>query len=157
MIWIGPASSIFDWTTYAFMYFVFCPFFVSGGILYSDLPSWYDGARLEQIQAMYAAMFQAGWFVESMWSQTLVIHMIRTPKLPFIQSRASAPVTLLTMTGIAVLTIIPFTPLGAALGFVALPAAYCLSRFHFKGCKVLNTLFMAGLFINVNYIVVPIF
>ena len=73
--------------------------------------------------AVYRAV-PAGWFVESMWSQTLVIHMIRTPKLPFIQSRASAPVTLLTMTGIAVLTIIPFTPLGAALGFVALPAAY---------------------------------
>lgn len=76
------------------------------------------------MQAQYIGLFQAGWFVESMWSQTLVIHMIRTPKLPFIQSRASAPVTLLTMTGIAVLTIIPFTPLGAALGFVALPAAY---------------------------------
>ena len=69
-------------------------------------------------------MFQAGWFVESMLSQTLVIHMIRTPKLPFIQSRASAPVTLLTMTGIAVLTVIPFTPFGAALGLVALPASY---------------------------------
>ena len=59
-----------------------------------------------------------------MWSQTLVIHMIRTPKLPFIQSRASAPLTLLTMAGITVLTVIPFTPLGAMLGFVALPAAY---------------------------------
>ena len=68
--------------------------------------------------------FHAGWFVESMWSQTLVIHMIRTPKLPFIQSRASAPLTLLTFTGIAVLTIIPFTALGTMLGFVALPAAY---------------------------------
>lgn len=76
------------------------------------------------MQAQYIGMFQAGWFVESMWSQTLVIHMIRTPKLPFIQSRASAPVTMLTMTGIAVLTIIPFTPFGAVLGFVALPAAY---------------------------------
>ena len=79
---------------------------------------------LALMQAQYIGMFQAGWFVESMWSQTLVIHMIRTPKLPFIQSRASAPVTMLTMTGIAVLTIIPFTPFGAALGFVALPAAY---------------------------------
>ncbi len=60
-------------------------------------------------------------------AQTLVIHMIRTPKLPFIQSRASAPVTLLTFTGIAVLTVIPFTALGKMLGFVALPAAYfCL-------------------------------
>ena len=51
------------------------------------------------MQAKYIGLFQAGWFVESMWSQTLVIHMIRTPKLPFIQSRASAPLTLLTMTG----------------------------------------------------------
>ena len=50
--------------------------------------------------------------------------MIRTAKLPFIQSRASAPLTLLTMTGVALLTIIPFTPLGTALRFVALPAAY---------------------------------
>lgn len=53
-----------------------------------------------------------------------MIHMIRTPKLPFIQSRASASLTLLTLTGIAALTLIPFTPLGTALGFVALPAAY---------------------------------
>ena len=124
MIWIGPTSSIFDFTTYIFMYFVFCPLFVSGGVLFNDLAAHYSGAQLALMQAQYIGMFQAGWFVESMWSQTLVIHMIRTPKLPFIQSRASAPVTLLTMTGIAVLTIIPFTPFGTALGFVALPAAY---------------------------------
>ena len=124
MIWIGPTSSIFDFTTYIFMYFVFCPLFVSGGVLFNDLAAHYSGAQLALMQAKYIGMFQAGWFVESMWSQTLVIHMIRTPKLPFIQSRASAPVTLLTMTGIAVLTIIPFTPFGTALGFVALPAAY---------------------------------
>lgn len=73
---------------------------------------------------MYSAMFQAGWFVESMWSQTLVIHMIKTQKVPFIQSRASVPVTLLTFTGIAILTIIPFTPLGTVLGFIALPKSY---------------------------------
>lgn len=53
-----------------------------------------------------------------------MIHMIRTPKLPFIQSRASAPVTFLTMTGITILTVIPFTIFGKLLGFVALPAAY---------------------------------
>ena len=124
MIWIGPTSSIFDFTTYIFMYFVFCPLFVSGGVLYNDLPAYYSGAQLAEIQTQYMGMFQAGWFVESMWSQTLVIHMIRTPKLPFIQSRASAPVTLLTATGITVLTIIPFTAFGAMLGFVALPATY---------------------------------
>ena len=124
MLWIGPTSSIFDFTTYIFMYFVFCPLFVSGGVLFNDLAAHYSGAELAAVQAQYIGMFQAGWFVESMWSQTLVIHMIRTPKIPFIQSHASAPVTLLTMTGIAVLTVIPFTPFGAALGFVALPAAY---------------------------------
>lgn len=124
MIWIGPTSSIFDFTTYIFMYFVFCPMFVSNGVLFNDLPTYYNGTELLTMQAQYIGLFQAGWFVESMWSQTLVIHMIRTPKLPFIQSRASAPVTLLTMAGIAVLTVIPFTGLGAALGFVALPASY---------------------------------
>ncbi|MCD8322651.1 MAG: magnesium-translocating P-type ATPase [Oscillospiraceae bacterium] len=126
MIWIGPTSSIFDFTTYIFMYFVFCPLFVSGGVLYNDLAAHFSGAELADLQFRYMAMFQAGWFVESMWSQTLVIHMIRTPKLPFIQSRASAPLTLMTMTGIAVLTIIPFTPFGTMLGFVALPASYFL-------------------------------
>lgn len=124
MLWIGPTSSIFDFTTYLFMYFVFCPMFISGGVLFNDLPAHFSGAELALMQAKYIGLFQAGWFVESMWSQTLVIHMIRTPKLPFLQSRASAPLTLLTLTGITVLTVIPFAPLGAALGFVALPAAY---------------------------------
>lgn len=105
------------------MYFVFCPLFVSKGVLFNDLAAHYSGTELAAMQARYIGMFQAGWFVESMWSQTLVIHMIRTPKLPFIQSRASAPVTLLTMTGIAVLTVIPFTPL-------ALHLVLWLYRYH---------------------------
>lgn len=124
MIWIGPTSSIFDWITYSFLYFILCPMFTSHGILFNELSTYFTGAELSTIQSNYIAMFQAGWFVESMWSQTLVIHMIRTPKIPFIQSHASAPLTLLTFTGIAVLTIIPFTGLGKMLGFVALPAAY---------------------------------
>lgn len=124
MIWLGPTSSIFDFTTYLFMYFVFCPLVVSNGVLFNDLPAHFHGAELALLQAKYIGLFQAGWFVESMWSQTLVIHMIRTPKLPFLQSRASAPLTLLTLTGIVVLTVIPFTPLGTALGFVALPVSY---------------------------------
>lgn len=124
MMWIGPTSSVFDWMTYIFMYFVFCPLFVSKGVLYNDLASHFAGADLVRMQTAYVAMFQTGWFIESMWSQTLVIHMIRTPKLPFIQSYASAPLTLMTFTGIGVLTIIPFTTFGRMLGFVALPTAY---------------------------------
>ncbi len=126
MIWIGPTSSIFDFTTYAFMYFVFCPFCVSDGVLYNDLASVYSGAELETMQLAYAGMFQAGWFIESMWSQTLVIHMIRTPKLPFIQSHASWQLTTLTCAGIALLTVIPYTPIGTAVGMVAPPAQYFL-------------------------------
>ena len=118
MIWIGPTSSVFDITTYAIMYFVVCPG-VCGGLLFHQIT---DPA----MQALYIAVFQAGWFVESMWSQTLVIHMIRTPKIPFIQSRASAPVTLLSFAGIAVLTIIPFTAFGAKIGLAPLPGIYFL-------------------------------
>ena len=114
MLWIGPTSSVFDIVTYLVMYFVICPA-VCGGSFHSLDPA---------SQTMFIALFQAGWFVESMWSQTLVIHMIRTPKLPFLRSRASVPVVLLTFTGIAVLTAIPFLPFGAHIGLAALPPVY---------------------------------
>lgn len=116
MIWIGPSSSVFDITTYLLMYFIICPL-MTGGQLFHQITD-------PTMQTYYIALFQAGWFIESMWSQTLVIHMIRTPKIPFIHSRASLPVIVLTFTGIAVLTAIPFTPLGTAIGLVALPAVY---------------------------------
>ncbi len=124
MVWMGPVSSIFDLLTYAVLYFFICPLVVSHGIPFHQLSSHFSGAELAAMQQHYVALFQAGWFVESMWSQTLVIHMIRTPKLPFIQSRASAPVTVLTGMGIALLTLVPFTAFGAAIGFDALPAVY---------------------------------
>lgn len=126
MVWIGPTSSIFDFMTFAFMYFVFCPHFVSHGVTYNNLASRFSGDELNRIRVTYVAMFQAGWFVESMWSQSLVIHMIRTMKLPFIQSRASAPLTMLNFFGIIVITIIPFTLLGKAIGFVSLPLSFFL-------------------------------
>lgn len=126
MVWIGPTSSIFDFMTFAFMYFVFCPHFVSHGVTYNNLVSHFSGDELNRIRVTYVAMFQAGWFVESMWSQSLVIHMIRTMKLPFIQSRASAPLTMLNFFGIIVITIIPFTLLGKAIGFFSLPLSFFL-------------------------------
>ena len=116
MLWLGPTSSVFDIATYLLLYFVICPLF-TGGALYGRLAD--PAAR-----ALYVSVFQTGWFVESMWSQTLVIHTLRTPKLPFVQSRASAPVTLLTFAGIALVTAIPFTPLGSALELTALPPVY---------------------------------
>jgi len=126
MIWIGPTSSVFDLTTYLLMYFVICPpvvaqmFGLESPLLFHQLIELGNPAML----AAYAAVFQAGWFVESMWSQTLVIHMIRTPKLPFIQSRASFPLMTLTFTGIGVLTCIPFTEFGKSIGLLPLPPVY---------------------------------
>ncbi|MCL1856033.1 MAG: magnesium-translocating P-type ATPase, partial [Kiritimatiellaeota bacterium] len=116
MRWIGPTSSVFDITTYLLMYFVICPQFVSGSVLFHNLP-----ADATATRAAYMAMFHAGWFVESMWTQTLVIHMLRTPKIPFLQSNASFHLTTVTLIGIVALTIIPFTPLGARIGLVPLP------------------------------------
>ncbi len=142
MIWLGPASSIFDFTTYAFMYFVFCPFALSHGVLYSDLANHYTGDTLLQMQSDYTAMFQAGWFIESMWSQTLVIHMIRTPKIPFIQSHASAQLTSLTCAGIILLTIIPYTPIGTLLGFVSPPGTFF---FYLIPCIVLYMILATSL------------
>lgn len=118
MLWIGPTSSVFDITTYLLMYFIISPMF-TGGLLFHQLTD-------PRMMVTYIAVFQAGWFVESMWSQTLVIHMIRTPKIPFIQSRASAELTLLTFAAIAVLTVIPFTGFGASLGLAPLPPIYFL-------------------------------
>ena len=116
MLWIGPTSSVFDITTYLLMFFVICPMMV-GGLQFRQLT---DPATI----AHFTAIFRAGWFVESMWTQTLVIHMLRTPKMPFIQSRASLPLTALTSLGIATLTVIPFTRFGASIGLAALPAVF---------------------------------
>ena len=118
MLWIGPISSLFDIVTYLLLYFVLCPL-ATGGQLYTQLA---DPAA----QALYVALFQTGWFVESMWTQTLVIHMLRTEKLPFAQSRASVPVALLSLAGIALVPAIPFTPLAAPLEMAALPPVYFL-------------------------------
>ena len=116
MLWNGPVSSVFDIAVFLLMYFVFCPA-AAGGKLYGQLT---DPAARDA----WAALFQTGWFVASMWTQTLVIHMVRTAKVPVLQSRASAPLTGLTLAGIAVVTALPFTPLAEGLGLTALPAGY---------------------------------
>jgi magnesium-translocating P-type ATPase len=113
MIWIGPTSSVFDITTYLLMFFVICPAALGGMYAAPGV----DGAAFE-------ALFRTGWFVESLWSQTLVIHMIRTPKIPFLQSHASLPVLCFTSAGIALGTLIPYTDFGSNVGMAALPSVY---------------------------------
>ena len=104
MMCIGPVSSVFDLATFALMWFVFhCNTAADPNLV---------------------ALFNSGWFIESLLSQTLIIHLIRTPKIPFVQSRAAAPVVLLTTAIMAAGIVLPFTGLGASVGFTALPPIY---------------------------------
>ncbi len=112
MVWIGPISSIFDYATFALMWFVF----KSSGYAAPG-----TGA-LER--AHLASLFQTGWFVESLLTQTLIVHIIRTRRIPFFESRASAPMMLTTLTIMAVAVWLPYSPFASGLGMVPLPLAY---------------------------------
>lgn len=101
MIWIGPTSSIFDITTYALMWFVFAA---------------------NNLEAQ--ALFHSGWFIEGLLSQTLVVHMLRTQKIPFIQSTAAFPVIVMTILIMAIGIYIPFSPFGTMIGLEPLPWSY---------------------------------
>ena len=116
MLIIGPTSSVFDIATYILMYLHICPMF-TGGVLY---PALTDPAQ----QTLYVSVFQTGWFIETIWTQSLVIHMIRTEKIPFLQSHASATVTILSFLGAVVATAIPYSPLAKPFGMTPLPPVY---------------------------------
>ena len=116
MLWNGPVSSAVDLAVFGLLYFVFCPM-AFGGRLYGQL------ATAAEREAC-AALFQTGWFAASMWTQTLAIHMVRTARIPLVQSRAAAPLALLTAAGIALVTALPYTPLAEPLGLAPLPAVF---------------------------------
>jgi P-type Mg2+ transporter len=96
-LFFGPFSSVYDFLTYGIMLFIF-------------------GAS--------ASLFQSAWFVESFWTQTLIIFVIRTRRFPFFRSRPGKWLAVLTLTTVAFGTIVPFTVLGALMGFTALPPAF---------------------------------
>lgn len=96
-IFFGPFSSVYDFLTYGIMLFIF-------------------GAG--------AALFQSAWFVESYWTQTLIIFVIRTRRVPFIKSRPGKWLTVLTLGSIVIGTVVPFTPLGRIMGFTAFPTSF---------------------------------
>ena len=125
MIFIGPISSIFDYCTYALMWFVF-------------------GATTVDQQAL----FQTGWFVESLMTQTLIVHVIRTAKVPFFQSRASLPMLLITATVMGIAMYLPFSPIASSLGFVPLPAVYFLWLALILMCYCALTQFVKTWFIK---------
>jgi Mg2+-importing ATPase len=101
MFWIGPISSLFDHATFALMWFVF------------------SANTVEQ-----QALFHTGWFVESLMTQTMIVHIIRTARIPFLQSNPAPFMAMVTALVMAIGIAIPYTPIGAALGMVALPPVY---------------------------------
>ena len=116
MFRFGPISSVFDILSYILLYFLLCPRLCGGG--YQTLSG--------DAQARFVALFQTGWFVQSMWTQALVIHTLRSPRAPFVRTRASLPVTLSTLAAVAVVTALPFAPIGGWLGLCPLPGVYFL-------------------------------
>ena len=96
----------------------------------------------------HQALFQTGWFVESLMTQTLIVHVIRTAKVPFFQSRASLPMLLITATVMAVGMYLPFSPLAPSLGFVPLPPVYFLWLFSILTCYCVLTQFVKTWFIK---------
>jgi Mg2+-importing ATPase len=138
MFWLGPTSSVFDITTYAFLMFWLGPL-VFGGPFHTL------GA---EAQAGFTSLFHTGWFVLSLWTQTLVIHMLRTPKIPFIQSRASWQLTLATTLGILAGTILPYTGLGHELGMTPLPGIYFPALFATVLCYMLLVTAAKKLFVR---------
>jgi Mg2+-importing ATPase len=122
IVCIGPISSIFDYTTYAMMWFVFkCDQLALAPP--AELAERFSKAVAPD-DTYAAALFHTGWFVESLMTQTLIIHIIRTNLIPFVQSRASWQLTMTTLLIMAVGAWLPYSPAAAALGFVPLPPVY---------------------------------
>ena len=104
MLCLGPISSIFDYLTYGTLLWLFAA--------WSNPP-----------------LFQTGWFVESLLTQTLIIHIIRTARIPFFQSRASNALIMTTILVAGAGAVLPYSPLGPILGFVPLPGSYWVAVF----------------------------
>lgn len=115
MRFFGPISSIFDIITFAYLFFVLCPS-VCGGA-FSALPDLGEQAR-------FIVLFQTGWFLESMWTQILILHLLRTQKVPLLQKPAVPPVMVVTLLGTVLFTLLTFTPMGGLIGLTALPPVY---------------------------------
>ena len=115
MVWMGPISSVFDILTFIFLYFIIVP-----------LVTGYHYVHGSESALQFIILFQTGWFIESMWSQTMVIHMLRTAKVPFVQSRPAWLVILTTLVAAIFVTSLPYGPLVNILRLAPLGLPYFL-------------------------------
>jgi len=126
MLWIGPISSIFDYATFGLMWIL-----LKCQLLFSlkapdNLAAYFQSIyKADDPNTSYAAhLFNTAWFVESLLTQTLIVHIIRTNRVPFFQSRASLALTSATLIIMAVGGTLPYTPFAQALGMVPLPGIF---------------------------------
>ena len=115
MAWFGPTSSIFDIITFAVMFFGIAPMITGSSYASSTNP------------AVFLMVFQTGWFIESMWSQTMVIYMLRSPKLPFVHSKPAFSLLVTSLFALFVVTVLPYTPLAVPLKLAPLNGLYFLA------------------------------
>ncbi|EJO21506.1 magnesium-importing ATPase [Streptococcus sp. AS14] len=118
MAWIGPISSVFDVLTYLLLYFIIVPM-ITGG-------NYQAGSGQAET---FITLFQTGWFVESIWTQTMVIYMLRSPKLPFVQSRPALSVIVTTMAAALFVTSLPYSLFASVLKTAPLNGTYFLFLF----------------------------
>ncbi|MCF1284598.1 magnesium-translocating P-type ATPase [Streptococcus sinensis] len=137
MAWIGPISSVFDVLTYLVLYFIIVPRLTGG--------SYQVGT--EQA-AIFITLFQTGWFIESMWTQTMVIYMLRSPKLPFVQSRPALSVIVTTMVAALFVTSLPYSLFASVLKTAPLNGTYFLFLFLIIVLYMVSVTFVKRLYIR---------
>ena len=137
MAWIGPISSIFDVLTYLLLYFIIVPM-ITGG-------SYQAGSGQAET---FITLFQTGWFIESMWTQTMVIYMLRSPKLPFVQSRPALSVIVTTMAAALFVTSLPYSLFASVLKTAPLNGTYFLFLFLIIALYMVSVTLVKHLYIQ---------
>ena len=137
MAWIGPISSVFDVLTYLVLYFIIVPM-ITGG-------SYQAGSGQAET---FITLFQTGWFVESIWTQTMVIYMLRSPKLPFVQSRPALSVIVTTMAAALFVTSLPYSLFASVLKTAPLNGTYFLFLFLIIALYMVSVTLVKHLYIK---------
>ncbi|MBP2623365.1 magnesium-translocating P-type ATPase [Streptococcus oricebi] len=135
MAWIGPISSIFDCLTFLLLYFIIAPMLTGSNYLNGD-------------STAFITIFQTGWFLESMWTQTMVIYMLRSPKLPFVHSRPALSVVLTTLAAALFVTFIPYGPLASLIKVAPLNGIYFIFLFLIIILYMVSVTFVKHLYIE---------
>ncbi len=134
MLTFGPISSLFDIITFIILYLIIAP------ACCANLP--YDKITTPEMHQHFIMIFQTGWFLFSMWTQLMIIQLLRTKKLPFIQSRPSAAVLLVMIAGIIIFTCIPYSFVAPYLGLTSMPWTYYVYLIISVSCYLLLTSFI---------------